>query len=235
MKRTRLVLTLIATTLAFQQLLAADGPALAELENHLANDPENLQLANAYRRSIIESGEYDRALRFFARLVETHTVAANAYLSYGFAHVDKIPTVGAVTQVVLAGAALSAFTRAVELRPSWIAYYTRGSSYLFWPKIFGRAPLGVADLEEALRIQQREPKRPYHVRTFLALGDGYWKVEQYDRARATWEQGLKQFPESEALRARITADAGRLAVMLDAAFDPTRRVDTDLSPLWNEP
>ena len=209
------------------------GPAaLGELERRLSADADDIQAANAYRRAVIASGAYDRALRFFEALVAAHPRAANAFLNYGFAYVDKIPASGSITQVILANAALTQFTRSIELHPTWIAYYTRGASYLFWPAIFGRAPLGVADLEEAMRIQRREPKRDYHARTFVALGDGYWKVDDVARARATWEQGLKEFPGHQALQARLSADAAGLARIIDQAFDPTRRVDTDLSALW---
>jgi tetratricopeptide (TPR) repeat protein len=207
---------------------------LGELERLLVSDPDDIQAANAYRRSVIASGEYDRALKFFEGLVASNPEAANAYLNYGFAYVDKIPAAGSITQVILANSALTQFTRSIELRPTWIAYYTRGASYLFWPKIFGRASLGVADLEKALQIQRAAPRRSYHVRTFVALGDGYWKTDDLPRARATWQNGLDAFPGHDALASRLDADGAALARIIDEAFDPTRRVDTDLSELWSE-
>ena len=206
---------------------------LGELERRLFATADDIKTANAYRREVISTGAYDRALRFFEGLVEANPRAASAYLNYGFAYVDKIPAAGSISQVILANSALKQFTRSIELQPSWIAYYTRGASYLFWPKIFGRAPLGVADLEEALRIQRGEQKRSYHVRTFVALGDGYWKVDDLSRARATWHQGLQEFPGHRALEARLESEGAALTRIIDDAFDPTRRVDTDLSDLWS--
>ena len=82
--------------------------------------------------------------RPFEKLVADNPSSSNAYLNYGFAYVDKIPAAGSITQVILANTALSYFSKSIELKPSWIAYYTRGNSYLYWPKIFGRAPLGIA-------------------------------------------------------------------------------------------
>jgi tetratricopeptide (TPR) repeat protein len=210
----------------------ADG--LSDLERRLQTDPDSNEAGNAYRRAVIEANAYDRALRFFDALVSAHPGAPNAHLNYGFAYVDKIPAAGSITQVILANSALAQFTRSIELRPSWIAYYTRGASYLFWPKIFGRTPLGIKDLEEALRIQRRQPKRSYHARTFVALGDGYWRADDPARAQATWRLGLQEFTGHKALAARIGADAGALARIIDEAFDPTKRVNTDLSELWSE-
>jgi tetratricopeptide (TPR) repeat protein len=208
--------------------------ALGELERRLTDNADDVQAANAYRRAVIAEGAYDRALKFFETLVDRHPRAANAFLNYGFAHVDKIPTAGSITQVILANSALTQFTHSIALQPSWIGYYTRGASYLFWPKIFGRAPLGIADLKEALRIQQGEPKRSHHARTFVALGDGYWKMDDPAHARETWREGLKQFPGHKALAARMNGDAAALDRIIDEAFDPSRRVDTDLSELWSE-
>lgn len=211
------------------------GPGeLAELEQRLQSNANDLQAANAYRRAVIRTGEYDRALRFFDGLVSAHPRAANAYLNYGFAYVDKIPAAGSITQVILANSALTQFTRALELQPSWIALYTRGASYLFWPKIFRRAPLGIADLEAALRLQRSQPKRSYHVRTFVVLGDGYWKIDDRARARATWQEGLRQFPGYKPLQARLNADNALLDAIIAEAFDPAKRVDTDLSELWSD-
>ncbi len=234
MKRIRVIPIYAALTLfASATVPATEGPDLPELELRVAAEPDNLEAANAYRRSVIDAGEYDRALRFFAKLVESHPDAANAHLNYGFAYVDKIPVAGSITQVILANAALTQFTRAIELRPSWIGYYTRGASYLFWPKIFKRASLGIADLEQALRIQRGEPRRAYHVRTYVTLGDGYVKIDALDRARALWSEGLREFPDTPALQQRVGASAAELSAIIERAFDPAQRVDTDLSPLWS--
>jgi tetratricopeptide (TPR) repeat protein len=210
----------------------ADGDPLTRLEDALKADPDNLRAGNDYRLAIVRAGQYDRAIAFFASLVAAHPAAANAHMNFGFAYVDKIPAAGAITQVILANDALTEFSRALELGPSWLGYYTRGNSYLFWPKIFDRTRLGVADLEEAMRIQGAGATRAYHVRTFIALGDGYWKMGDRARAKATWRDGLAAFPDNAALKARAAATAKRLDAILDETYDPQRRVDTNLTELW---
>src|SRR5262249_34189623 len=149
-------------------------------EAAVAADPDSLRYASEYRRAGIAAKAYDRALDFFKKLVEEHPRSAAAALNYGYVYVDKIPDAGAITQVILANSALGWFTKSVEIQPTWLALYTRGNSYLYWPKVFGRAPLGVADLEAAVKMSKAAPKRPYHVRAWVALGDGYWKTDQVD-------------------------------------------------------
>jgi tetratricopeptide (TPR) repeat protein len=179
--------------------------------------------------------DYERSLKFFETLVAAHPKAPNAWLNYGFAYVDKIPAAGAISQVILANTALSHFTKSIETKPSWVAYYTRGNSYLFWPKIFGRAPLGVADLEQALKIQKTGAKKTYHLRVYISLGDAYWKTDQFERAKATWKEGLALFPEAAGLKDRLAKQGDALQQYLDDAVDPSKRVDTDLREIWMNP
>jgi tetratricopeptide (TPR) repeat protein len=220
--------------------------AFASLENALAADPDNIRYGSEYRQAVLlrartvhgKEGrvqDFDRPLRFFDELVSRSPNAPNAYLNYGFAYVDKIPAAGAITQVILANTALGYFTKSLELKTSWIGLYSRGASYLFWPRIFGRAKLGVTDLEEALKIQNNGPKKAYHVRTWIALGDGYWKTDDLDRARSTWTQGSREFPTNAALKERLAKQGDDLKTLIDDSFDPSKRVDTNLRELWTNP
>ncbi len=229
---------------AVRALAAKDWDrALGLLESALAADPDNLRYGSEYRQAVLQRArtlhakegkpeDFDRALQFFDQLTTKSPTAANLYLNEGFAYVDKIPAAGAITQVILANNALGEFTKSLELRPTWIGYYTRGVSYLFWPKIFGRAKLGVADLETALKMQRSEARKPYHVRTWVALGDGYWKTDELEKARATWSEGLKQFPESRPLQERLAKQGDDLKALIEDSLDPNKRVDTNLQDLW---
>ena len=237
MRRIAFLAVLAALTVLWSgvpAVAAETAASLPQLEAALAADPENLRAASDYRMAAIKAGEYDRALEFFEKLVTDHPQAANAWLNFGFAYVDKIPAAGSITQVILANNALTQFSRSIELRESWLALYTRGNSYLYWPKVFGRAPLGVADLEKAVDIARKEEKKKrVYARSFIALGDGYWKTEQLDKAKAVWQEGLKLFPGEPQLQARLDR-AGKpeeLETYINEQLDPNKRVDTNLLPL----
>jgi tetratricopeptide (TPR) repeat protein len=208
--------------------------ALHYLELAVTGDPDNLRYANEYRQVIIRQKEFDRGIKFFEQLVAQHPQASNLHLNCGFAYVDKIPVAGSITQVMLANNALTEFSKALQLRPSWITYYTRGVSYLFWPRIFNRASLGVADLEAAMKIQQSERHHGYHLKAYAALGDGYWKTDNLAKARATWEEGLKKFPDSTLLQKRLALHGDELKELIERQFDPSIRVNTDLRDLWED-
>ena len=206
--------------------------ALRYLEAAVTNEPDNVRYASEYRQAAIQAKEFDRSLQLFEKLAVEHPNSANIHLNFGFAYVDKIPAAGSITQVILANNALKEFSKAVELEPSWINYYTRGMSYLFWPKVFNRASFGVEDLNNALKVQKAGPRRSYHVKTYLGLGDGYWKSDDLKEARATWRLGLQEFPDNPELKARLTQEGDQLKTTIEAAFDPNKRVDTNLRELW---
>ena len=216
----------------FSPALEAEQSDLSTLESALTAAPDDLKAGNDYRMAVIKVKQYDRAIGFFKNLTAANPNAANAHLNYGFAYVDKIPDAGAITQVILANNALGEFTRSLELKPTWIGLYTRGNSYLFWPRIFNRTHLGVADLNEALKMQKSEPKRHYFVRVYIALGDGYWKMDDLIQASNTWRVGLAEFPNNEPLKARLSKQGDDLKTLIESGYDPAKRVDTSLEDLW---
>jgi tetratricopeptide (TPR) repeat protein len=226
------VMTIQTTGIARQAPAPAPDP-LAPLEAALQAQPDDIKAGNDYRMAIIKAGKYDRAISFFEKLTSAHPQAANAHLNYGFAYVDKIPVAGAITQVILANNALGEFTKSLDLKKSWIGYYTRGNSYLFWPRIFNRTQLGIDDLTEALKIQQAEPKRAIHSRVFVALGDGYWKIGKLGEATRVWKEGLAAFPDHAGLKGRLAAQGDALEKLIEAGYDPAKRVDTSLADLWS--
>jgi len=231
MKRIAIVVVLVCFCVPRALPEDANG-LLSKLEAALEARPNDLRAGNDYRLAVIQSGQYDRALKFFDGLTGRQPKAANARLNYGFAYVDKIPAAGAITQVILANNALTQFSEALKLERSWIGLYTRGNSYLYWPPIFNRASLGIADLEQALQLQRTQKKQNYHVRVYVTLGDGYWKVSQPEKALATWKDGLNEFPDNPDLKARLSRQGSELQTLVDSAFDFTKRVDTNLQDLW---
>lgn len=216
------------------------------LETALLADPDDLRFGSEYRRVAIlraqtlhghegQPQDFDRPLKFFERLVADNPSAANAHLNYGLAYIDELPCLDAISRISAANKALAEFTKSIELRPTWFGYYTRGFSYLFWPRLFDRAKLGVADLETVRKMQSGGPRRAYQSHTWVALGDGYWKTDQLEKARAVWTEGLQEFPGTPALEERLSKQSDELKVLIQDALDPRKRVDTDLKNLWLNP
>ncbi len=216
-----------------KKVAAADWPAAVDLlEQAVAAEPDNLRHGTEYRQAVIEAGEYDRCLAFFEKLVAEHPKAPNLLMNFGYAHVDKIPVEGAITQVILANTALTHFSAALEIEETWLGRYTRGNSYLYWPAIFLRTQLGIDDLERAIEMAKETQSRPYHGRAWAALGDGYWRLEDPEKAVATYRKGFELYPENQELKERAALEGEKLDAYLEALFDTNLRVGTHLREIW---
>ena len=209
--------------------------ALDLLERAARSEPENLRYGAEYRQAAIAAEAYDRSLAFFEALAAEYPESHEVFLSWGYAFVDKIPAAGAVTQVILADRALDRFTRALERKESWLGLYTRGNSYIYWPAIFGRTAPGITDLERAISLAEETGWKPYHGNAWTALGDGYWRLEDLDRAREVWREGAERYPDHAGLKARLARETDEeLDTFLDGEYEIGRRVATDLRELWEE-
>lgn len=210
----------------------AYSAALDRFETILKASPNNLRVGSEYRQMIITTVAYDRAIDFFTQLVSDHPKAPNALLNFGYTFVDKIPIEGAITQVLLANTALTHFSAALELEKTWLGHFTRGNSYLYWPAIFGRTPLAIADLEAAIALAKNQQQKPYHVRPWIGLGDAYWRLKDISKAHQIWQKAAQKFPGNPDLQTRLQKKDEALNIYLEEYFDPNKRVDTDLSILW---
>ncbi len=206
--------------------------ALPLFEEALRAAPDDLRYGADYRQAVIAAGAYDRAIDFFTGLVAEHPDAADLRLNQGFAYVDKIPAAGSVTAVILANKAIEAFTAALGLRETWLGRYSRGNAYVYWPPIFHRTKLGIADLERAIELAGQESPKPYQARAWAALGDAYWRLGDLDTARKTWREGLERYPGASYLEHRLKLDDGALKDFLGKLYQVGSRVDTSLSEIW---
>ncbi len=225
-----------AASLFAEGMAAVEAGELAKgidkLEAAVVAAPDNLRYAAEYRQAIIQTREHERAIALFEKLTAERPGLANLWMSLGYAVVDKIPNAGAITQVILANTALGHFGKALAIEESWLGLYTRGNSYIYWPKIFGRTPLGMTDLEQAVEISRRMERRSYHALAWAALGDGYWRLGDVGKARQVWTEALALFPGDARLEARASRRGAELDTFLEHHFSPSTRVGTDLRELW---
>jgi tetratricopeptide (TPR) repeat protein len=206
--------------------------ALDRLERAVLAAPEDLRTSAEYRQVAIAAKACDRAIELFTKLADQYPTSATIRLNLGYAYVDKIPEAGAVTQVILASTALGHFTATIELEPSWLAIYTRGNSYVYWPAIFRRTELGMTDLRRAIALAESMAYQSYHARAWVALGDGWWRFEDLDQARRVWREGLARYPGTSDLVERLALSDEELEVFLDSLYALGNRVETDLRELW---
>ena len=86
-----------------------------------------------------------------------------------------------------------------------------------------------------MKMQKPGPSKPYYAHAWVALGDGYWKIDQMEKARSAWSEGLKEFPDTLALQERLSKQGDDLKALIQDTMDFKKRVDTNLKNLWLYP
>ena len=179
-------------------------PAIANrrldgFEARLLQEPGNLRVAAEYRQLVIETGRYDRSIKLFERLARDPRGGANRFLNLALANVDKVPVSGSVRRALLGRDALDALTHAIAIEPTDLAYLIRGLVNLYDDQfVFHRTDKAVADLEVARKLATVHPQVAYMPRILVALGDGYWRLRQHDKARDVWREDSRHGPTPTA-------------------------------------
>ena len=212
---------------------SAANRMLDGFEARLLQEPGNLRVAAEYRQLVIETGRYDRSIKLFERLARDPRGGANRFLNLALANVDKVPVSGSVRRALLGRDALDALTRAIAIEPTDLAYLIRGLVNLYYDQfVFHRTDKAVADLEVARKLATVHPQVAYMPRILVALGDGYWRLRQHDKARDVWREGLAAWPDTDAFRVRLNATDAEIPDIIERALDAGVRVDTTLRELF---
>jgi tetratricopeptide (TPR) repeat protein len=224
----------VAALVAWQSLTAQVptpriGPdvSLDSFERGIAADPENLRIAADYRQMAIAAGQFDRSIDYLEKLADKKGSGPNIKLSLALAYVDKVPRAGDIRKLYLGRDAVNMLTKAIAQQPTPLAYYIRGLINLYYNNfIYHRIPRGIEDFEKALSLAT--PATPMIWRAYVSMGDGYWRLDQKDKAREVWKKGLDRFPDILDLRSRLDPDEAATRKIVDRALDANNRVDTSL-------
>lgn len=209
---------------------------LALLEQALRQHPESLRLGNLYRGQIRKQKKEDRSIAFFKTLLKDAQSPDEAYFSLAFAYIDKIPRVGPMGAGFLSKRSIAMFREVLKRNPdNWIANYGIGMNYLHWPAYFKKNESAVGYFEKCVKLQRNSHLKPYHLLTYVRLGDAHAKNGDVENARKVWQMGLELFPGHKDLRDRILLDPKDIPKVISEYYNPNHSIgviDTDVSVLW---
>ena len=194
-------------------------------------------LASTYRARCARFGQHDRAVKFFSDLVRKRPSDLRLRIELACTYVDKIPTCGGLAAIVskgtLARKALKELDAVLTRREDlWVAVYCRGMNHLHWPRALRHSDDAVVDFTHCIKLQQMDDDaiRPdYHVRAHIGLGDSYTKLSEFDKARKAWREGLRLFPDSDALKDRLAIDEDALLAYVESVRNLQQPIDTGLA------
>lgn len=162
-----------------QQLVKAGqiDAVIAELKQRATDNPDNPAIPTTLGEAILN------------KLRDLHDSGKGDYNEIG----------------ILAMQADQSFNAALKIDPqNWEANYVKAASMYYWPA----NPERDADVAQRLSnlIDQQEKaatQQPEFVQTYLTLGNQYQKLNQPEKAVATWQMGLQKFPNDPELLKKI--------------------------------
>jgi tetratricopeptide (TPR) repeat protein len=105
---------------------------------------------------------------------------------------------------ILAMQADQSFNSALKIDPdNYEAQLVKSISQTFWPADPARDAQTVQTLASLIDRQETMTPSPDFAQTYLYLGNQYQKMNQPDKAQATWQLGLQKFPNDPALLKKI--------------------------------
>lgn len=105
---------------------------------------------------------------------------------------------------ILAMQADQSFNAALKIDPSnWEAQFVKSASMTYWPADPTRDAQVVQTLSGLIDRQETMPSQPEFAGTYLMLGNEYQKIGQPDKAQATWQLGLQNFPNNTELQQKL--------------------------------
>lgn len=154
---------------------------------------------------LVASDTFDEALSQFgdfvttkprdARLAASHGMLLTyaAYMSESDREIDRLST-----------EADRAFDRASKLDPNnWEAWIGKAALYGYSEEAqYEKAAVQL--LLPTIQAQEQDRRHPKYAYAYLVLGDIYTGLEQPEKAKQTWQRGLRFFPRNATLKAKLT-------------------------------
>jgi len=154
------------------------------------------------------SGLEDRAVAAFRSYLEDRPEDPDGWYGLGVALTSKFLG-GAVSQLEvmkLSAEADKAFTKALELDDHhFSARLSKAISYTFYPPIAGKSPEAIEHFETLVRRHGTDTSIEEMEEVYFNLGNEYLKIGNVEKARASYRNGIRYFPDSERIRGALEA------------------------------
>jgi tetratricopeptide (TPR) repeat protein len=96
------------------------------------------------------------------------------------------------------------FNQALKLDPAnWEAQFYKATELSYWPAQMNQGPEVVQRFSALIDQQETMPVQPQFAQTYELLGDYYQRTGQADKAAATWQLGLTEFPNDPTLQTKL--------------------------------
>jgi tetratricopeptide (TPR) repeat protein len=183
--------------------------AIRKAVDDLLSAKNGLDKHNLFQ-SLVKSGQIDAVIAELQQRAAANTTDPEIPTTLGEAILNKVRDIhdkdpGDYNQMgILAMQADQSFNSALKLDPqNWEAQFVKNSSMTYWPANPDVDNQVVANLSKLIDQQATMTPSPQFAQTYVVLGNEYQKIGQPDKALATWQVGLQQFPGDPTLQKKV--------------------------------
>jgi tetratricopeptide (TPR) repeat protein len=161
-------------------------------------------------QQLAKSGQLPSAIAELKQRAQDNPTDAEIPTTLGEAQLNQVALLHAagadINDVgILAMQADQSFNAALKIDPdNYEAQLVKAISMTYWPSDPTRDPQVVQTLSGIIDRQQTMPSNPDFAQAYLYLGNQYQKMGQPDKATATWQLGLQNYPNSAALQQKLS-------------------------------
>lgn len=161
-------------------------------------------------QQLIKSGQLEQAIADLKQRMADNPNDPEIPTTLGEAQLNQLKALrdsgGDIDQIgILAMQADQSFATALKIDPqNYEAQLVKSISMTYWPADPTRDPQVVQTLSSLIDRQATMPSQPDFAQTYIYLGNEYQKIGQPDKALATWQLGLQNFPNDPVLQQKIS-------------------------------
>ncbi|HTB83862.1 MAG TPA: hypothetical protein VK742_09430 [Candidatus Sulfotelmatobacter sp.] len=199
----------VATTAAAAKPDDSANAAIHKAVDDLLSAKNGLDKHNLFQQ-LLKSGQIDAAIAELQQRAAANPNDPEIPTTLGEALLNKVKDMhdngtGDYNQMgILAMQADQSFNSALKIDPqNWEAQFVKNSSMTYWPANPEVDNQVVANLSKLIDQQGTMSPQPQFAQTYVVLGNEYQKIGQPDKALATWQVGLQQFPNDPTLQKKI--------------------------------
>ena len=150
------------------------------------------------------AGELDQAVAELKQLEADNPGDPNIPTAIGEALMNKFPIADADASALNGMHMDQSLNQALKLDPAnWEAQFDKATELSYWPAEMNQGPEVVQRFSALIDQQETMPTQPQFAQTYAMLGDYYQRTGQPDKATATWQLGLTEFPNDPTLQAKL--------------------------------
>jgi len=199
----------MATAVAAPKPDDATNAAIHKAVDDLLSAKNGLDKHNLFQQ-LVKSGQIDAVIAELQQRAAQNPTDPEIPTTLGEAILNKVRDMhengtGDYNQIgILAMQADQDFNSALKIDPqNWEAQFVKNSSMTYWPANPEVDNQVVQNLSKLIDQQATMTPSPQFAQTYVVLGNEYQKIGQPDKALATWQVGLQQFPNDPTLQKKI--------------------------------